>query len=327
MRTKDASPARTVSLADGEPTISVIVCTHNRASDLERALASVFEQDNRGVAYEIVVVDNRSTDATPQVVERAIEAGWPVRYVFEQELGLCNARNAGWRAAKGKICAYLDDDALAQPGWLRAIQSAFAAHPDAGVAGGRVDPIWEAQRPSWLSDDVALSLTIVDWSKAPKLIDDVAMQWLVGANIALPRKTLEEVGGFHPALDRVGNRMLSSGDVFLQKQVMRRGYRCLYDPAIAVHHKVPASRLNQGWFLRRYFWQGVSDAVMQLLEERPSWTGRIRSAGRRTLALLASPAAVRSLVARTEDPHEFTRKCFALIEVGHIAGLLGAARR
>ena len=66
---------------------------------------------------------------------------------------------------------------------------------------------------------------------------------------------------------------------------------------------------------------------MQLLEERPSWTGRIRSAARRTLALLASPAAVRSLVVRTEDPHEFTRKCFTLIEVGHIAGLLGAARR
>src|SRR5688572_25869200 len=156
-----------------EPAISVVVCTHNRAADLERALASVFAQNSDGFAYEVVVVDNCSTDATPQVVQRATASGAPVRYVFESALGLCHARNAGWRAARGAIVAYLDDDALAQPGWLAAIHTAFAAHPEAGVAGGRVDPIWEAERPAWLSDDVALSLTIVDWSDTPKLIDDV----------------------------------------------------------------------------------------------------------------------------------------------------------
>jgi glycosyltransferase involved in cell wall biosynthesis len=309
------------------PAISVVVCTHNRATDLERALASVLVQKSDGFAYEIVVVDNCSTDATPQVVQRAADSGAPVRYVFESALGLCHARNAGWRAAKGTIVAYLDDDALAQPGWLAAIHAAFAAHPEAGVAGGRVDPIWEAERPSWLSDDVALSLTIVDWSDRPKLIEDVGMQWLVGANIALPRATLAEVGGFDPALDRVGNRMLSSGDVFLQKQVMRRGYGCLYDPAIHVHHKVPASRLKKEWFVNRYYWQGVSDAVMQLLEERLSFGARVRDAARRALALLRSPGACLSLLIPTDDPRSFTRKCFTWIAVGHIAGLLGAARR
>jgi glycosyltransferase involved in cell wall biosynthesis len=303
-----------------------VVCTHNRAKWLTRALSSVVEQDSGGVPYEVVVVDNRSTDDTPSVVEH-FAVGAPVRYVYEENLGLCNARNRGWREAKGEIVAYLDDDAVAMPGWLAAVSDAFASRPNVGVAGGRVEPIWEGSRPGWLGDDVALSLTIVDWSPEPKVIRDVRMQWLVGANLALPRAVLEEVGGFDPGLDRIGTQMLSSGDVFLQKRVIARGYECLYFPAMAVRHLVPADRLRKQWFRRRYYWQGISDAVMQLLEEAPPPTARVRCALRRAVALLRSPRALMSLLVPTDDPRAFARKCWTWIAVGHIAGLLGAARR
>ena len=186
------------------------------------------------------------------------------------------ARNTGWHQAKGRYLAYLDDDAIASPHWLTAIEEGFASTPGVGVVGGRVDPIWEGIRPHWLSDDIALSLTIVDWSNNIKIIPDVQVEWLVGANMAISSEAMARVGGFHPSLDRVGKRMLSSGDVFLQKQVIREGYSVLYHPNAVVRHLVPLSRLRKRWFIRRYYSQGLSDAAMQLIEEKPNIKQRLR---------------------------------------------------
>lgn len=306
--------------------VSVVICTYNRADLLDRAIRSVVDQPLKTGTHEIIVVDNGSTDRTKEVV-RQFNSDGNVRYVFEAEMGLCNARNTGWRQAQGRYVAYLDDDAIASPGWLAAIEEAFATTPGVGIVGGRVDPLWEAERPAWLSDDIAMSLTIVDWSDRPKLILDVRSEWLVGANMALPITVLADTGGFHPLLDRVGTRMLSSGDVFLQKQILRRGYSCLYHPDMAVRHLVPKSRLEKGWFIRRYFSQGLSDAAMQLIEETPSIARRVFLALSMALGLLGSPRKIRNLVSPGNDPTRFTEKCFSLIKVGHMAGLLGALGR
>jgi glucosyl-dolichyl phosphate glucuronosyltransferase len=96
---------------------------------------------------------------------------------------------------------------------------------------------------------------------------------------------------------------------------------------MAVDHLVPASRLQKEWFVRRYYWQGISDAVMQLIAERPGATRRAIEAAHRTARLLMSRQKLRALRSSSDDPDAFTEKCFALIEFGHIAGLLGAARR
>jgi GT2 family glycosyltransferase len=308
------------------PRVSVVICTHNRADRLGDAIRSVLEQESNGMRFELVVVDNRSTDATRETVQR-YAADERVRYVFEPVLGLCHARNRGAREARGAYITYLDDDAIACGGWLRAVVDAFESMPDVGVVGGRVDPVWETARPRWLSDDIALSLTIVDWSATPTVITDVRRQWLVGANMAVRAELLHAVGGFHPGLDRVGTRMLSSGDVYLQKQIIARGHRCLYAPAMAVRHVVPASRLTKGWFRRRYYSQGLSDAVMQLLDGHPSTMARARSALAIAGRLLRRPHDLAALAWPTDDPVRFTRKCLAWIAVGNVAGMLGAARR
>jgi glycosyltransferase involved in cell wall biosynthesis len=308
------------------PEFSVVICTHNRAGYLDRALESVAAQDLEPSRYEVLVVDNRSTDDTVQVVERSALGG-KIRYVFESTLGLCHARNRGWREARGRYVVFLDDDAVASPGWLRAVEEAFATYPGAGVVGGRVDPIWEAAPPTWMSPDVSLSLTILDWGPTPKVIADLRSEWLVGANLAIPRGVLEDVGGFHPGLDRVGTAMLSSGDVFLEQQIVARGYLAVYYPTMAVSHVVPASRLRKGWFRRRYYWQGISDAVMRLIATSPSPGDRLRLAFGMLGRLLRSPNQLRDWLLPTDDPARFTQKCWTWIAVGHIAGLLGAARR
>ena len=311
----------------GEPLISVVLCTRNRADLFEKAMISVIRQDFPKRDYEIVVVDNGSTDGTPDIA-RGFQQQGTVRYVREERIGLCNARNTGWQAAAGRYIALFDDDALARPGWLQAIRDTFARSPSSiGIVGGRVDPIWQGQRPAWLSDEIAGSLTIIDWGPSEKIIKDIRREWLVGANMAAPKALLAEVGGFHPWLDRVGDNLLSSGDVFLQKEIMRRGYQCLYVPAIAIEHLVPPSRLNKTWFMKRFYWQGVSDAVMHLIENAPSRAERLRLALARGGTVLRSPKRVGSLMAPASDSETFKAKCFALIDIGFMAGLLGAAKR
>ena len=308
--------------------LSVIICTHQRAGGVARALHSLFTQDGLAHGVEIIVVENGATGDTRQVVLDQAARGYPVRYVHEANLGLCHARNRGWREARAPIVAYLDDDAVVCPEWLHAIVRAFdEGGPTRGCVGGRVLPDWELPPPRWLSRQVSLGLTIVDWSPKPHQITDVRLEWLVGANIAFRTRALEAVGGFHPRLDRVGTHLLSSGDVFMLKQVMRAGFTCWYEPAMAVRHRVAATRLTQNWFRRRYFWQGVSDAVMQLIEESPSSRQRIRDAAARTVRLLAEPRRLAALTRITDDAARFEEQCWTWIAVGHVAGLLGAARR
>ena len=320
--------ASSTQTAGGNPVISVVICTRNRASLLRKAVASVAGQDFPRQDYEVVIVDNGSTDETPEVVQE-FQGLVRIRYVREERIGLCIARNTGWRAAEGRYIAFFDDDASAHPGWLLAIRRAFEQEdiPRVAIVGGRVQPMWERPRPSWLGDEVALSLTIVDWGPADKIITDIRQEWVVGANMAIPKAILIKVGGFHPWLDRVGSNLLSSGDVFLQKEIMRHGFCCRYVPNMAVDHLVPASRLTQRWFLRRFFWQGVSDAVMCLIENTPSPLERVRLALNRSRHLIRSWRLMKGLVLRTQRPELFGAQCFALIDLGFVLGLLGIAGR
>lgn len=308
--------------------ISVVVCTLDRARDVETAIDSVVKHAGPDVPYELIVVDNGSTDDTRAVIEQQAAAHPAVRYILEPRVGLSHARNAGWLAARARIVAFLDDDAVAEPGWLEAVACAFhRASPDVALVGGRVIPVWEAPPPAWLASRPALGLTILDWSDVPKQITELRVEWLAGANMAVRRSALERAGGFHPALGRSGRRQLSSEDTYLQERLLRLGYQLWYDPSIRIRHRIPASRLTQEWFRRRYFWQGVSDAIMRIVDTPPSMPARLREAASRTRALMRRGSALLDLVRSHDDPARFEQVCWMLIDCGHIAGLLGAWRR
>ncbi|MEP9410704.1 MAG: glycosyltransferase [Candidatus Brocadia sp.] len=305
--------------------ISAIICTHNRDAYLAKAIQSLIDQRMSKDKYEIIVVDNRSTDSTKEVVAQFTGKS-NIRYIYESTLGLSFARNAGWRNARGRYVAYLDDDAIACPGWLDKILEVFeTVKPRPGCVGGKVEPIWESARPGWLSDWLLHGLAIIDW-KTPHVLTNLSAEWLVGANIAFPVDILQCIGGFIPNLDRVGNNLLSSGDVFLEKQIVKMGYSCFYHPDISIGHHIFESRLSQLWFIRRYYWQGVSDAVMQLLQERPSTLKRLLFAFSQAKILFESREKVMTLLLPTTDPDRFTQRCFAFITLGHIYGLLRVAR-
>ena len=129
--------------------ISAIICTLNRAAYLEKAIQSLADQTLPEEQFEIIVVDNGSTDNTKTMVEgfKHLEN---LRYIYEPIMGLSQARNTGWQNAQGDYVAYLDDDAIACPEWLERIVQAFdTVEPRPGSVGGKVIPVWEAERPAW----------------------------------------------------------------------------------------------------------------------------------------------------------------------------------
>jgi glucosyl-dolichyl phosphate glucuronosyltransferase len=290
------------------PRISAIVCTQDRAAYLAKALRSLAEQTLAPDAYEIVVVDNASQDDTPAVIAAADGGRAPLVAVYEVRRGLAHARNAGLRAARAPFVAYLDDDAVASPGWLATLLAVFeTVRPTPGCAGGRVDPIWEAPRPSWLSDALLPYLTVIDWTPTPGVLEEP--RYIAGANLAFARAALEEVGGFAPELGRIGTSLLSNDEILVERRLRRRGYTCYYHPAAAVAHHVPARRLQRAWFLDRFHWQGVSDAILEMLEEeRPAWRRLARAVRRGARVALRR---WRPGDRRSDDPAAFLAACEA----------------
>ncbi len=296
--------------------ISAVICSHNRAGYLRKAIQSLVDQTLAPGVYEIIVVDNGSQDNTKEVVNDFSHVP-NLRYLYEPIIGLSRARNTGWRNARGEYIALLDDDAVARPGWLAKFLDVFeTSEPSPGAVGGRIDPIWEAPRPEWLSDKLLGYLSIYHWSDIPIVVNE--RQWLSACNIAYPRELLQTVGGFREDLGRQGTKLVANAENYLREQLDSRGLCSVYHPQIVVGHHVSPPRLTKKWFRERAYWQGVSDALMLtapdgirvplrawLVARRIGWT-----VPRSLLMLIATSPAAR-----------FRRQCQVLEAMGYVSGL------
>lgn len=241
--------------------ISAVICTHNRASYLGKSMQSLSVQILDSNQYEIIIVDNSSTDYTPQLCEPFLNRpNW--KYFYEPVPNLSRARNIGWRNARGRYISFMDDDAIADPNWLERLLKAFEeSNPKVGCIGGRCLPIWESPRPDWLSDNMLSAFSIFHYADTRIILN--RDQILTGCNFAFPRAVLEQVGGFRENLGRSGSNLLSNEDIDIRNRLDSLGFDSMYDPEIIVHHHILESRLTKKWFYRRAYWQGVSSAKMR----------------------------------------------------------------
>jgi glycosyltransferase involved in cell wall biosynthesis len=298
---------------------SIVVSTRNRSRYLREALASVAAQGVPADAYEVIVVDNGSSDDTAAVVRAAAAERPNVRYVAEPEPGAARARNAGLRAARAPVVAFLDDDAVAGPAWLATILDVFATvRPTPGCAGGPIRPRWEAARPAWLADELLVCLPVLEWSAEPRALGEG--EFLASANMAFPRELLAEVGGFPTVLGPAPGRWLYNEDVWVQHELRRRGHAAYWHPAIAVEHHVPGTRLVPRYFTRRYYAQGVSDAVLALLERPRSAPERLGLAWRHARRRLRMRSWAH-LVRPTWVGWRMVMKCGAAYDVGYATAM------
>src|SRR5215467_2444704 len=287
------------------PRFSVIVCTYNRCNLVLSLLSGLRRQTLAYDQFEVIVVDNGSSDGTLAAVRTYVSAGseiqdsessegrWQGQCLSEPENGLAQARKTGLQAASGEIAVFLDDDTLVDPDFLENLSTAYE-ETGADAIGGRVELHWEASRPYWLSDELLGVLGYYAPALERTRLEEPAA--FSSSNFSLKIEALEGAGYFSPFLSRRLNMPISMEVDDLCRRLHRAGYTLWYEPAAVVAHRTPRARLVRPFFVGHAYWQGRSEILSQYIESR-SATGyqfsphRISSALREVvyLALVQRP--------------------------------------
>jgi glycosyltransferase involved in cell wall biosynthesis len=233
---------------------SVIICSRNRIHSLLETLDSLLAMDlPAGTDWELVVVDNASTDNTADMVRAwGKRTHAPVVLLEERRPGKVYALNLALSVAKGQLLLFTDDDAVVDRMWFRAIEAAFTAS-GADCVGGRVVPLWLSPRPAWLHDSLLNVLAMLDLGPEPR---DLATELLYGVNYAFRREVFAQLGTFNTKF------CASSEDTELIERLREAGGRVHYDPRIVVEHKVFPERTTRAYFRRWYRVNGRDRAAV-----------------------------------------------------------------
>lgn len=259
--------------------ISVVLTTFNREALLRGAIDSLLAQTLNEEDYEIIVVDNNSTDATKTVVEDYISvSSHNIRYIFEPRQGLHNARNTGAKAAKAGILAYTDDDARCHEGWLEAH---LAAYVDAtiGCAGGKIIVKWDGDPPLWVLEFEHPLGKLDETLYGPTYRLLKPGDYIFGANFSIRRNILFEVGGFNA--DQVKDVLIGDAESGLWDRIHKRGIKMAWVPDALVWHMQSVSENATLPNLKRRFGNlGIADASTRFKEERWGSLGLLAASAR-----------------------------------------------
>jgi len=309
------------------PSLSIAICTRDRVGYLERCLDSVMalSRDVSGitVSLEIIVVDNAPSDGSSEVlVGRYPEA----RYICEKKPGLNFARNRALKETGGEFLAFLDDDVVVDPLWLEGLMEAWVANPSAGAFTGLVLPyelstraqiLFEA-RGGWRKsfNRIVYGRTLLGSPFYPC----GAGMFGTGANMALSRKVLLEIGGFDEALD-TGPPLPGGGDLDIFYRVVRGGHLLVYDPKYMVFHEHRRTLKS----LRQQYWSwGL--CVMAFISKS---SGKDPSQRSKLFGLTRwwFKAKVRNLIKSLRGRYILPPRMVAAELFGGVVGLLGEYSR
>jgi GT2 family glycosyltransferase len=242
---------------------SVVIATHNRAPDLRETLTSL-QAITTAQPWEVIVVDNKSSDDTPIVVgELAKRYPVPLRYVFEPVPGRSAALNTGIAAARGEIIVTTDDDVRVACDW---IDRAGAALDQLGCdyVGGRVLPIWGAARPRWLPNRGGRHWAVIALLDYGPDVMEFGEKVPLGVNMAFRRNAFDIAGAWDPRIGRKAGTLLGQEVREWCLRARAKGLRGFYVPGMIVHHIIPANRLSKRYFRRWFYWRGISRALLYL---------------------------------------------------------------
>lgn len=240
---------------------SIVIATYNRARDLRDTLASLAALAT-SAAWEVIVVDNNSTDDTRAVVTAAVPSfPAPLRCIEERVQGRSAALNTGIAHARGRIIVTTDDDVRVEKDWLDRAGAALD-RLSCDYVGGRVLPIWGGERPRWLSDTPGphwAVIALLDYGDAPI---ELASRMPLGVNMAFRREAFDRVGGWDVRIGRKAGTLLGQEVREWCVRARALGVRGCYAPDMVVHHVIPANRLDKRYFRRWFYWRGISRALL-----------------------------------------------------------------
>lgn len=264
--------------------LSVILCTYNR----ERYIYNVLQSIAAGGFgdYEIVLVNNNSTDGTESECQRFAKDHPEVamRYCVEKQQGLSYARNRGIMESQGEVLVYVDDDAVVNREYLQTYADFFNRNKEAVAAGGPITPRYDGcEEPSWMSH-YTRQLVTGELNLGTREREFPKGAFPGGGNAAYRKSVFDEVGLFNVELGRKGNSLIGAEEKDLFDKMTSRGMKFYYLPNAILYHLIPPKKLTQDYFDRLTYGIGVSERyrtqqigrkkyLNRLLKEAVKWGG------------------------------------------------------
>jgi GT2 family glycosyltransferase len=270
------------------------------------------------VQWEVVVVDNNSKDRTREVVEDFCRR-FPGRfsYLFEPRQGKSNALNAGIRQARGDVLAFMDDDVIADPVWLRNLTSPFE-DPGCAGTGGRILLERSFSPPPWLGCEdpynVATALAQFDLGDKPFELETAPY----GTCMAFRKEMFQKYGGFRTDIGPCPGSEIRGEDVEFGSRLLTAGERILYEPSAVVYHAVPEARARKSYLLTWYFDHGRE--MVRIWGRGPSFLGMSRRTFTAIKLILARlPVQTLAWALSANPKRRFYRKCWLWVTAGQIS--------
>lgn len=250
--------------------LSVIIPTRNRAKLLAKTLLSIEQQTMLKEEFEVVVIDNGSTDETPGVVAE-FSRRMNVQSIHEPQPGLHVGRHSGLRAAKAHELVFIDDDIEANPIWLQTISNVFLSNENIALVGGKNLPNYETPPPFWILElwnkrnsygHILEDLSVLDFGDNER---EISPYHVFGCNFSVRKEIILKAGGFHPdgfPFDNI--RYRGDGETHISDFVRDSNLIAYYHPGASVKHWVPTDRMTEEYFCKRRYMQGISAAYSQL---------------------------------------------------------------
>jgi GT2 family glycosyltransferase len=248
------------------PLVSIVICSHNRSADVSECLEALMPQI--GAQAEVILVDSASDPKNKAEMAKLAVLFPALKLTRVDQPGLSLARNRGVHLAAADWVVFLDDDAVPFPDWLEKLLAAVGTvSPSQAVIGGGIYPQWpDGMSGEHLSKRWKMFLSLAEADRPGSVAEGYTVN---GANYAIRRSVLLDIGGFSERLGRVGGSLISGDDCLVTKSVLDAGLGAGFDPAFKVHHKISRERLKISWILRRTFWEGVSEMRIFRSRELP----------------------------------------------------------
>ena len=242
--------------------ISLIVCTYNRDKYIYSCLERIAENGFPVQDYEIVLVNNNSTDNTEQLCMQFAQKYPQVNFHYfnETNQGLSFARNRGIKEAAGDWLVFLDDDAMVHPGYLANLNSYIAKYPDAGAFGGLITPEFESgTAPKWFCRFTSSWVSAIDMGNKVSFFE--GSKYPIGANMGFSRQAIEQCGMFNTDLGRSKNNLLGGEEKDIFNRLKAAGLVIYYFPDVAVNHIIPPHRTTVDFIKRLGAGVGTSERL------------------------------------------------------------------
>jgi len=243
-----------------ETVFSVIVCTYNGSERIIRTLDALVDQDFSKDHFEMIIVDNNSSDHTSEVIQRYMK-NYPhqrIRYCFEEEQGQSFARNKGIKEAIGEILAFTDDDGLPERNWLSELLKIYQKEKKVGCVGGRVILDLPPDLPNWYNEELGrFYLAGFDLKVNQPMEVDHVYSFPFGVNISFLKEAILEVGLFDSNLGKVGKKTLTGDETDRCLALYQKNWRIFYHPTAIVHHVISPERISKPYFKKMAVVSGI----------------------------------------------------------------------